>query len=251
MIFVEEENGDIVVLSISNQQRNPGGLKPKHINVDHVRHPNQDQRFMVDRARYARSEDEFRVSCQQLLDRFQNQEFSPRQFRLKFSKEIGDFYDRMYLLGKTSVGGSIELTLEEKRWLHGQHSLDMRYFNNFLRDMSKGAGKMSYSHRMDLYALGGSSMYFRGAVYSSRTTDRWFWMLSPAEHCRDCLRNAQKSEMSGGFTRKQLLGKVGVPGQYVICHHRCRCGLQLRKGVSLSRIRPTSFKHVQRIMPQS
>jgi hypothetical protein len=250
--LIEEEDG-VVYLSRTAKKPNKGGIRYSHEHVK-VSQPNTrsaDQAFAVNRAHYATLEDSFRVECQAFLNRFQNGELSSRQATLQFSKNLSDFYGKMYALGKASVGNRLPLSLQEKRWLHGQHASDMKYFHRFVKQMSRGEGRMKYEHRMDLYALGGTSSYYRGAVASSNKTDRWYWMMSEAEHCKDCLRNSAESVQMGGFRREDLMGRVGVPGQKTRCGHRCRCGLVMRRGRALPRIRPTSFRHVETMLPRS
>ena len=244
LVQLTEEDGRTVYLSYAAK----GIVKNQRIPlVRHDRRHSTGTKIRVSRQKYAQAEDSFRLRVQNQLQSFLSKDLTEKQFEAIFEKELREFHLKMYSLGKHAIGkASKSISVEEKRWLHGQHSLDMRHMHKFIRDMRQGKGRMKYDHRMDLYALGGTSIYFRAAVYASDPGSRWSWDLSDAEHCLDCVNRNKKSEDIGGFTREQILGKVGTPGQYTRCMHRCRCGLSLL-GDSLVRLRPTSFTHVQKM----
>jgi hypothetical protein len=150
----------------------------------------------------------------------------------------------MYILGRRAVGNlSSTLSKEEQAYLHGQHSIDMRFLHNFVRDVVDGKGKMRYDLRADLYGLGGYSIYLFGAV-NSVVDGRWEWEINLGkESCPDCIENWKASMKEGGFTT-QRLKEVGLPGTKR-CLHRCRCGLSLIGGPRLARTRSTRIDHIK------
>lgn len=205
-----------------------------------------DRMMRAERARYANLETGFRKRCQAMLARFEAGRIDRKAFIQTFSTELYRFQAQMYVSGRRSAG-RFDNVLDEKElaMLHGQHSREMRYFHGFVRDIEAGKGRMQYKHRMDLYALGGYSVYMRGAVlnFPNAKEARWLWDNSPeAEHCDTCIRNDADSKAQGGFTLKEILEVRGFPGERTICGNRCRCHLKPVRGrLSTKRTRPTRY----------
>lgn len=206
---------------------------------------NEAQKFRVERARYARTEDGFRRWAQEHLRALYDGTVAVTTFYREFSEELYRYHVRMYVLGRRAAGWHHNtLDESEQRMLHGLHSQEMKYFSAFMRDYVTGGGKMPLNQRIDLYALGGYESYVRGAVKASGH-DRWGWAVNPeAEHCDDCLEREKKSKEQGGFTVAELDGWVGYPGQKTQCMHRCRCHLYRigAKKYQIPRTRPTAYK---------
>jgi len=238
-----------VTYDVDLAHRQHPGLRPHSVaNPKPPRTESRAQTFRVERARYAKAEDAYRIRLQKLVDDYLGRRIGAQELVATVREDMYAFYARMYVLGRRAVGNvSTTLSREEQAWLHGQHSLDMRYFHKFLSDMGNQRGRMPYTQRMDLYGLGGYSAYLMGAIRSlpDWETQRWEWEVNPvAEHCEDCVQRGIESKRKGGFLGKELL-VVGLPGMQK-CGHRCRCGLRLVGGRrSLLRTRSTQYAQIK------
>ena len=214
--------------------------------------PNEDERFRIERARYARLEDQFRVQCSNMIRSYLSGHISQRQLVKNFSSQLSQFQVSMYLQGKRTSGiMSVALSNEERSWLHGQHSLEMKYFHGFMRDVANGSGKMDYQKRMDLYGVGGYSLYLRGVIAATPDLANalWTWNLNArAEHCQECVRRHWYSRSVKGVSTKYLLKNWGLPGERTPCGNMCRCGCStIGDDHTLTRTRPTSFTHLKQL----
>lgn len=234
----------------------PSGVRElTHYHPDWGKSPNvgRTQQLRIDRARYAKLEDSFRVRLQRSWRRMQSGDLTQPDFAKWFNQELHQFQVASYLLGKRAGGDfSTKLTQEEKRWLHGQHSSELRYFQNLLKN---GRRVMRLDQRLDLYALGSFGIYARGyleAIEKKAPDTKWDYRLSDSEHCDDCVKKRKLCIELGGFTLKKLL-EVGLPSEKCACLHRCRCYLvEMVDGRSAKvfRTRSTSFKWLRsRIEP--
>lgn len=200
----------------------------------------------TERARYANMETSFRRRCQAMLAKYEAADIEKGVFVETFSRDLYRFQVQMYLSGRRMAGRwDSSLGEAEAKMLHGQHAREMKYFHNFVRDMDAGAGRMPYAQRMDLYALGGYSVYLRGAVenFPDAALIKWEWIITPeAESCDTCVRNAKMSKEQGGFTLGQIQNDLGFPGEKTICLSRCRCHLKPKRGkLRTARTRPTGY----------
>lgn len=214
---------------------------------------NPQQILRIERARYAKLETDFRMDLQRMAPQLLSGELSERQFIKRFGAKLYDFQVYMYMQGRRTAGNkSNRINKTEARWLHGQHSQEMKWLHGFTRRIRTGTGKMDPLINMDLYGLGGYSIYLRGVIAGTPDSmnQRWGWKVNPrSEHCPDCLRLEELSARIGGFTTYMILHKTGVPGEKVQCLHRCTCHLELIGGhIPLVRTRPTSFKYIRTIM---
>ena len=205
-----------------------------------------DKIIRAERARSANLETGMRRRCQALLARYEAGRIERKDFIQTFSTELYRFQVQMYVSGRRSAGRFDNvLGKDEIAMLHGQHSREMKFFHNFVRDIDAGKGRMKYAHRMDLYALGGYSVYMRGAVLNFPNAEqmRWEWDYTPeAEHCDTCIRNHEDSKVQGGFTLKEILEVRGFPGERTICGNRCRCAIRPKRGrLRTKRTRPTGY----------
>lgn len=181
------------------------------------------QQLRVDRARYSKLEDHFRIRVQRAMANWEAQTLSSGDLIKWFSRELYQFQLAAFVLGRRS-GGDLrsDLTVEERNWLHGQHSQELKWFRRFI---TNGPNVMPARVRADLYALGSFSIYCYGYVLALPADKRWHYRLSPAEHCQDCVRKARLSAERGGLTRDELLA-IGLPSTKCACGHRCRCFLE-------------------------
>lgn len=239
----------IVLLAINGLRKKGGGKhyipRPKA-----VRSEQPAQVFRVERARYASTENAFRRYSQRQLDLYLRGDVTERTFLKEYSHELYRYQTKVFMLGRRSAGRiDSALTDADRKYLHGQHSQEMKFFHNFVKDMRTHSGRMDYRHRMDLYALSGHSLYIRGSVQAMPEVARWLWIVNIlAEHCEDCLARERLSREQQGFTVEELETTIGYPGERTRCGNRCRCTLRGRRAkFQIPRTRPTAFKHLERI----
>lgn len=227
---------------VEPRQNTPSGVRElTHFHPDWAQSPvNPTQQLRIDRARYAKLEDSFRLRLQRAWRRAQSGELSVKEFNRWFSQELHKFQVASFVLGKRAAGDfSNTISPDEKRWLHGQHSTELRYFQDIVKN---GRRVMRLDHRLDLYALGSFSIYARGFLETVEKKDpggKWDWELSDAEHCIDCVRKFRLSQEEGGFTLKRLF-EVGLPSEKCVCGHKCKCELS-RGNWRVFRTRPTGY----------
>lgn len=243
------ETVEIFLAAIAGLRKHEHGKGLPRFRAPKVQTPGQARR--VERARYARLEDGFRVWVQRHYKRFTDGDIGVAEFYTGMKNELYQFHLRMYVLGRRAVGRTDhKLDESELKMLHGVHSSEMRYFNGFLRDYLTGGGKMPFHHRLDLYALGGYSTYLRGAIMAlpGAYLTKWKWIVNhEAEHCPTCIKNEEESNEQGGFTLKEIIEERGFPGEKTICMNRCRCHLEPEDAsVLLPRTRPVSYRHVEK-----
>ena len=150
------------------------------------------------------------------------------QFENWFRRQLPERQRQAYLLGKQARGDYTPLTEKELRYLHGQHSQQMKYFRRFMEDVRNRRGRMDYGRRLDLYGkdLYGiyQHAYWAGQVYT--VGRRYIWRLSDAEHCEDCVRRHWESKAKGGYTWEEL-EKLGLPGEgKTRCRNNCKCWIE-------------------------
>jgi hypothetical protein len=213
----------------------------------------EQQRIRVERARYAQIEDSFRIHVNNAIIGLRSGNIEPQAFLKQFSSDLRKFQNRMYIQGKRTSGDiSNSLSEEERRWLHGQHSSEMKYMHNFMRTMQVNGGRMRYDQRADLYALGGYSIYLRGVISGipGVINLRWLWTLNlRAEHCPDCVNRHYHSRALHGVPTDVLIKDWGMPGERTQCLSRCRCSIQpIGLRIPTERTRPTSFRHVTELV---
>ena len=133
-----------------------------------------------------------------------------------------------FIAGKRASGvKSLYVSPAEQKMLNGRHSRNMRYFSNFLNDISSKRCIMPIDRRADMYAQSLWSLYNRGQVgidWSDPNPDtRYIWVMDfEAEHCIDCLEKYRLSNLQNGFTYDELV-ELGFPGENCACMTRCRC----------------------------
>lgn len=239
----------LILLAIKGLRSTVGGANaPRHKAVAHY---DPSRVFAGERARYASAENQFRTHCQNLMKSHLDGDLSMTSFYKTFSADLYRFQVEMYLLGRRAIKRTDHsLSEQEQRMLHGQHSLEMRYFNGFITDFVANRGKMPYAQRLDLYALGGYRLYLRGALNNTPFADRmrFPWKVNRlAEHCEDCIWKEEESQRRGGFTLEELDNEIGWPGERCKCGRRCRCHLEFPGGIKqLPRTRPTAYKAIKR-----
>lgn len=246
-VDLSEYEGDVVLLGGSGLRKNPHrpslGRNKTDVPLQNVR---------IERARYAKVEDAFRGYLQRLMRGYIGGKVDRETLLREFSTNLHKFQSVAYNQGRRTAGDvSDKLTDADMKYLHGQHSLEMRYFHKFVRQIDAGKGRMPYKIRMDLYGLSGWTLYVRGFV---RSLDggrgmRFHWIRNIlAESCPDCVKREAISKEIGGFTVAQLEGRIGYPGQYTRCGSRCQCRLEpAMLGFPLRRTRPVTFKHAEKL----
>lgn len=205
------------------------------------------QVYRVERSRLAAYEDAFRKDIQRLWTRVQTREITLAQMSKIFSNDLYVFQTKMYQLGKRTLGDFRNvLTLDDLRVLHGQHAHEMRWFKGMVKQIRAHETVMPIPHRMDLYALGGYSVYLRGAMSVLPDDIRWGWRVNPEkEHCNGCLWRQEESRRTNGFSVNDLFGEIGLPTEKTPCRHRCGCEIYpIGIDVRLNRTRPTAFSYV-------
>lgn len=141
-----------------------------------------------------------------------------------FRSKLVQSQSNAFLAGKRARGDFSPLTDNERAYLHGQYSKQMRYWYKFMRDYSTGKGVMPYRRRADLYA---KSLYglFQRALFN-RANAHYEWLLGKAEHCSGCVHRAAASKARGGYTLAEL-EKMGFPGEgKTPCGNSCQCRLR-------------------------
>ena len=151
-----------------------------------------------------------------------------RRFENWFRKRLREVQREAYVLGKQARGDYTPLSLAEMRYLHGQHSQQMKYFKRFMDDVRHRRGRMAYALRLDLYGKDLYGIYQRafwgGQVYT--VGRRYIWRLSDAEHCEDCVQRHWESKAKGGYTWEEL-DKLGLPGEgKTRCLNNCKCWIE-------------------------
>lgn len=235
-----DPSSSTTLVELAEGLRKRGGFKPRY------RKPESVNRA-VERARYANLETGMRGRLERMFAEFEKTD-DLVGFAKQFSTELYRYQVRMYVTGRRTAGDySNSLSEEELRMLHGAHSVQMRFFHKFLRDVRDGGGRMDYRQRLDMYALSGYAVYLRGAIKASGAT-RFFWRVNAdAENCEDCLRREKLSEDLGGFSIEDL-EEIGYPGEgNTRCLTRCRCHLEpVDRKLRLNRTRPTAYNGQRR-----
>ncbi len=184
--------------------------------------------------RYFRIEKVFRETLQAHWTKVEQGEWTLDQFRDWFAENLPYYQVYVYMLGQRARGDwTYQLDEQDRRYLHGQYSVQMRYLTRFLSDVAHGRGRMDYRRRLDLYAkdLYGLMMhsYWHGQTYT--VGRRYVWHLTtdvngrPVEHCVDCVKRAQRSRVQP-YTWKELT-KLGLPGEgKTRCLNNCRCWIE-------------------------
>ena len=252
--FIDEP---IILAYIQGLRKRQGGKHQKrHAEIE----GSVEQKYHGERARYAATEDRFRVHLQNLYREWLDGDKTQVEFYKAFRTDLYQYYAEMYLLGRRAVGRrDSRLTDEEHRQLHGLHSQEMKFFSRFCGVMRENGGKMPYPERLDQYALSGYRVYLRGALNTVPFADtaRFPWVVHhEAEHCDLCIWKEEESKRRGGFTIKELDEEIGWPGEkgpgcpedIHWCHRRCRCSLDLPSDYTkVPRTRPTRFGELDNI----
>jgi hypothetical protein len=255
--IIEQQDGQLQVLEFSVDNFDSIDLSQGVRKGPHKRPPSrnrakrQSDRRSIERKRYGVLEDNFRIYCQNALKDIKENDYDEKSIR-RFSKALYDYQTRQYMLGRKTGGSNLlSLSEEEKRYLHGQHAMEMKYFRRFVRAMRSGTTKMPEEQRIDLYGLGGYSIYLRGFLssYPNAKDLLFLWDLGVAEHCEDCVKRFFESRAKGGYTVKDLFGRVGLPSEKTRCRHRCKCKIRVKgTKMNIDRTRPTNFKHIIELM---
>ena len=192
------------------------------------------------KARFSRMELGFRRTLQEIMHDYRDGKATGDELKDGFRDELRLAQQEAYLRGKRAAGDFRKtLTPDDMKYLHGQLSMEMKYFHGFERDLKAGKWekwlqrggkrKMRPEIRMDLYGLSLHSVYQRGAFEVARQRwpgARFLWRMEPSEHCDTCVKNAADSDAQGGFTAAEI-EKLGMPGEHTICGNRCRCNLKV------------------------
>jgi hypothetical protein len=182
------------------------------------------------RAAYTKLERAFRKELLGQWDKYESGQMTLEEFEGWFAVRQRETLVHAFALGLAGRGirGKTRFTDDELRYLHGQYSQQMRYFNRFMRDVRAGRGRMPYRQRLELY---GRDLYgvFMTAwfAYGADRSHRFLWRLSPdAEHCEDCVQRATESRAKGGYTYDELV-TLGLPGTgKTRCLNNCRCWIE-------------------------
>lgn len=200
---------------------NPSGLGAAHeqVSIDAIFRSPQ-----AEKTRFTVGEEDLRLSMQSQWKNYQSGEMTQDQLTTWFRGKLVNSQSKAFLAGKRARGDFKPISENERAYLHGQYSKQMRYWHKFMNDYSSGKGKMPYRRRADLYAL---SLWgiFQRALFN-RANARYFWMLGVAEHCQDCIRRAAESRAKGGYTLSELQQR-GFPGEgKTRCKNQCQCRIK-------------------------
>lgn len=184
------------------------------------------------RAAYTRLERKFINELMEEWTHYESGAMSLDEFEQWFAQRQREVMVDAFAIGLVARGvkGKTRFTDDELRYLHGQYSLQMRYFRRFMRDVRANRGTMPYRERLRLY---GRDLYgvFMTAwfAYGAHHDHRFLWRLTKdAEHCNDCLHRAMESHAKGGYTYKELI-RLGLPGTgRTQCLNNCRCWIEER-----------------------
>ncbi len=181
---------------------------------------------VAERTRAQVAEEDFRVELQRQGNRYQAQQITEEEFTQWFSRRCIRAQSQAFHAGKRYRGDYSPLNQEEVKFLHGQHSQQMKYFRKMLKAYKDGTAKMPFLQRLDLYGLDTYAIFLKALYGNADALARFFWRLGNAEHCNGCIWRATESLRRGGFTKAELDGDIGYPGDgHTECINHCECEL--------------------------
>lgn len=151
-------------------------------------------------------------------------------WREAMRQEIKDNYITQYLLG---IGGREMMTAEDWGSVGGMIADQYRYLEGFYAEVA--SGKLSRGQidaRSRMYINSSREAYERALARASarRGKRQQRWMLSPAEHCEDCVALAGEGwkPVTEPFVSPST-GQIAIPGNGATqCLTNCKCHVEYR-----------------------
>lgn len=168
--------------------------------------------------RYA--DDVLRPTLQRLTERFIAGDIELAVWQERMAKELKDAYIIEAQLGR---GGARMMTPADYGRIGGRLNFEYRHLDNFAQEIKLGMlSDKQIAMRVDMYVNGARSSYFDGLQSSMKESEytQERRVLSPAEHCDDCVSYAAE-----GW---QVIGYFPPPGIGSVCAHNCHCYMEFR-----------------------
>jgi len=156
------------------------------------------------------------------------------EWRRRCQKSLRKAYFNSYRAGKIAATGDAKLTAAEIKRIEKELRAENKYLRKFGRDLKKpeylqGAKAMQ---RQGMYSDGARGMYNAAFLAGADPEKAVWWVMTPAEHCEDCLRLAAGSPYrQAGAEGKRVadlpeLRQVPGDGQ-TRCVTNCKCFLRV------------------------
>lgn len=166
-----------------------------------------------------------RTRARQLL----NRDAPPNLVIRDVKEELRKLYHEAYALGlKGSTTGLHPsgdiISPEDRRWVDSAFTHEMRFFNNFLDQISSGEVTLpQIDNRIEMYLNAVRGVYDSGRVIGSHPNSLIYWVYNPeAHHCMSCLYLRDHSP----YTKRTIptTPRAGATE----CLSNCKCHLRIQ-----------------------
>lgn len=161
-----------------------------------------------------------------LLERYKRNEMSRQWFEDSAKAILKNAYHKAYDLGSAASGMkalSNHRSNDETKWVESAWKDEQKYFNRFLKDISRGESVVRSSKRIEAYAAALRSVFDSSKVLQQPEGYLLYWVMESDIPCEDC----------------KLLHKLSPYTKWTIpttpkagrtrCLTRCYCKIRMEK----------------------
>lgn len=159
---------------------------------------------------------------QALLGEAQRSGLSRERFTVWVKGLLRDAYKQAFDLGLKAAGWTGKMEDADHLWLGSFQNTEERYLDGFISDLYENKGIMPKPQRLQMYADSLDSVFTAGKLAAQPSGTIVKWVMSEAEHCKDCIRLA----MGSPYTKETLPTQPGVD---VACLSNCKCHLEFEE----------------------
>lgn len=158
-----------------------------------------------------------------LLAEAQRAGLSRERFTVWVKGLLRDAYQQAFDLGLKAAGWTGKMEDADHLWLGSFQNTEERYLDGFISDLYENKGTMPKERRLQMYVDTLDSVFTAGKLAGQPDNIRIKWVMSEAEHCRECIDRALHSP----YTKSSL---PGVPKDgSTPCLTNCACHLEFEE----------------------